>query len=412
MRIEHHCPQCGAPAVFEEAERLYACPYCRVKSYLLVKDFFRYTLPPKSVDSDDESVVYVPYWRFKGTLFVSLFSGVKHRFADLSSLGVDHDRFPVSLGLRSQVFTLRFPEPGAKARFLSTTEPPNRAIRRLQRNFWSKTPGQGKMLHRDFIGETASLLYAPYQVKPGGLFDAVLDERVADFPADRAQAVFSLPGGKPAVNYRFIAALCPGCGWDLTGGSDSLALTCDNCRAVWQAAGRKLQRLPYGCLSGGGPDSFYLPFWRFKTRIVGWDLKTFADYARLANLPVVIQDTWKDIPFHFLIPAFKAPPAQFLRIARLVTHAQPRQTLSPDLPPGGRYPVNLPPREGAESVKIVLAELIRGKDKLLEKLPDVEIQTASYKLIYIPFTKGPHEYLNPDIHLAIHQSTLSAPKNL
>ena len=43
--IEHQCPQCGAPAELEETDRLFQCGYCRVKSYLTIPDYFRYTLP-------------------------------------------------------------------------------------------------------------------------------------------------------------------------------------------------------------------------------------------------------------------------------------------------------------------------------------------------------------------------------
>ncbi|MCK7515939.1 MAG: hypothetical protein MZV70_76205 [Desulfobacterales bacterium] len=64
FQIEHQCPQCGAPANLEETDRLFACPFCRVKSFLLTRDYFRYVLPAKNPAGKE--LVYFPYWRFKG----------------------------------------------------------------------------------------------------------------------------------------------------------------------------------------------------------------------------------------------------------------------------------------------------------------------------------------------------------
>ena len=73
--IEHQCPQCGAPATLEETERLFTCPFCRVKSYLVTRDYFRYMLPHAAPAG--KSLVFLPYWRFKGSFFVSLPGGIK-----------------------------------------------------------------------------------------------------------------------------------------------------------------------------------------------------------------------------------------------------------------------------------------------------------------------------------------------
>ena len=90
--IEHQCPQCGAPVLLEETDRLLACEFCRVKSYLMPKRFFRYMLP--NAAPEDRDLVYAPYWRFKGMLFSSVLSGVKHRFIDVSQRAVSTPVFP------------------------------------------------------------------------------------------------------------------------------------------------------------------------------------------------------------------------------------------------------------------------------------------------------------------------------
>ncbi len=83
-KIEHECPQCGGPVTLEETDRLFSCAYCRVRLYLLSRDYFRYSLPASESFSRD--ILFVPYWRFKGTVFFCTANGIKHTFNDVSSL--------------------------------------------------------------------------------------------------------------------------------------------------------------------------------------------------------------------------------------------------------------------------------------------------------------------------------------
>ena len=83
--IEHQCPQCGAPALLDETDRLFTCKFCRVKSYLTRDDFFRYILPQKTTGQD---LFFFPYWRYKGTLFSCTSDGLDERVVDASLQGV------------------------------------------------------------------------------------------------------------------------------------------------------------------------------------------------------------------------------------------------------------------------------------------------------------------------------------
>ena len=80
--VEHQCPQCGAPAILEETERLFACPFCRVRSYLLSRGAFRYFLPAKTPER--HTLFYLPYWRLKGMWFSYHMEKTAHRFIDTS----------------------------------------------------------------------------------------------------------------------------------------------------------------------------------------------------------------------------------------------------------------------------------------------------------------------------------------
>ena len=104
--IEHQCPQCGAPAELEETDRLFECGYCRVKSYLTVPDYFRYTLPHHAPAGKE--LIYFPYWRFKGMLFSCLKKNIDMRFLDVSHQALGSVHFPVNIGFRGQTQKLRF----------------------------------------------------------------------------------------------------------------------------------------------------------------------------------------------------------------------------------------------------------------------------------------------------------------
>ena len=96
--IDYQCPQCGAPAVLDETDRLFFCEYCRVKSYLITKDYFRYTLPSKA--PENKKLLYFPYWRFKGMLFSCVSNGVRQKFIDVSHQAVNPNRkVKVRLGI-------------------------------------------------------------------------------------------------------------------------------------------------------------------------------------------------------------------------------------------------------------------------------------------------------------------------
>jgi hypothetical protein len=158
--IEHQCPQCGAPATLEETDRLFHCEFCRVKSFLLEKDFFRYTLPNNVPPG--KTLFFFPYWRFKGMFFSCTPGGIQHRFMDLSHQAIRSGMFPVSVGLRSQALKLRFVSPDMEGRFLTPTMPIDQAMDIFDSRYANGLPQP--MLHQSHIGESLSLIYSPFYV--------------------------------------------------------------------------------------------------------------------------------------------------------------------------------------------------------------------------------------------------------
>ncbi|MEJ2657193.1 MAG: hypothetical protein P8012_08340, partial [Desulfobacterales bacterium] len=158
LLIEHQCPQCGAPAILKESDRLFYCEYCRVNSYLIQDRFFRYMLPNAAPEGKD--LVFFPYWRFKGMLFSCVESGIFHKFIDVSYQAVESRFFPISIGLRSQALKLSFVTPEKSGYFLKPTFSFNKAMNIFKLRFSASLPSQ--VFYQSHIGDTISLIYSPF----------------------------------------------------------------------------------------------------------------------------------------------------------------------------------------------------------------------------------------------------------
>jgi hypothetical protein len=404
--IEYQCPQCGAPATLEETDRLFACQFCRVNSYLMPSKFFHYLLPHPP--ERNENIVYFPYWRFKGMLFFCGPSGIQNRFVDVSHQAIDSPIFPISVGIRSQTMKLRFATADTQGRFLSPQQPFDKFLNTFQERFGKSVPKP--ILHQSNIGETLSLIYSPFYLKDR-LYDAILDRAVsARLPEDID--IDKISEDRPRWKVHFISTLCPNCGWDLEGKRDALVLGCKNCNSIWYPIGKKLKRLKFARFEGKKECTIFLPFWRIKADISGIRLDSYADLIAVGNLPRAVQTGWSDIAFRFWIPAFKVRPKVFLQLATHTTLSQPRQELRSEIPDAGIYPTNLPIEEAIESLKMTLANFIKPRKTLLKKLDDIRIKAKRFSLVFLPFKKGHHEFIQPDLQLTINKNVLALSKDL
>jgi len=404
--IEHQCPQCGAPAIMEETDRLFACEFCKVKSYLVVKDVFRYLLPCEA--SQSKELLFFPYWRFKGMLFSCAGNGLAHKFVDVSHQAVLSNKFPVSLGLRSQALKLKFIKPESEGRFFKPTRSFEQVVNNFEDRFGKSLPKP--ILHQAHIGETVSLIYAPFYIQKR-LYDAVLNRPVTATPPDGLE-IEQLSVESPDWPIHFIATLCPHCGWDLEGNRDSLVLLCKNCASAWYAVGEKLKKIKFGKHASHESDAIYLPFWRIRPEIAGMNLDNYADLIQVANIPKVIQPEWKHIGFHFWVPAFKVRPKIFLRLSTHLTLSQLQNELNKELPERRHHPITLPVTEAIESLKINLASFLKPRTRLADVLPGIDIRVKSVALVYVPFIEKHHEFIQPDIQFAINKNTMALSENL
>jgi DNA-directed RNA polymerase subunit RPC12/RpoP len=405
LLIEHQCPQCGAPATLEETDRLFACPFCKVKSYLTTGDYFRYMFSVEK--SADKPMVFLPYWRLKGSFFISRHGGVKPRIVDVSHQAVPSPFFPVSVGLRSQTLKLRFVSPDSDGFFLKPVLSFKEALRTAEETFVSGLPEP--VFATAFIGETLSQIYSPFYVTDK-VFDAVLNRPVSpvlpeDFDVQKFQ------GGKPDWRIEFIPTLCPKCGWDLEGERNALALPCRNCGSLWMSRGKGFTRMEFGHFPAESPDSVYFPFYRIRADISGINLASYADLVKVANMAKVVQDGWQEKPFRFWTPAFKIRPQDFLLFSRNLTLAQPPKEWIGELPQGEVLSVTMPINEAVESLKMNLASFIKPP-KMLRVLADTEIKARGVVLVYIPLQKWGNELIQPDFNLRTTRALLEYAKYL
>jgi len=408
LLIDHQCPQCGAPAELAETDRLVRCSYCKVNSYLVPSRYFRYRLPDKAPQG--EELVYFPYWRFKGMVFSCLSTGIQHRFLDASRQAVASPLFPISVGLRSQAMKLRFVSPETRGWFVKPATPFTQVMDAFLERINRDLPGS--VYHQSHIGESLSLIYAPFYVGKT-VMDAVLNQPVSR-QLDESFDLNQFRGGPADWKIGFLPTLCPNCGWDMEGSRDALALHCKNCESVWQATKEGMTRLNVAHLPARkDEDTVYLPFWRIRADVSGIDLGSYADLIKVANLPRVAQPGWDRVPFFFWGPAFKVRPRSFLRLTQQMTLSQPRDNLAAQVPKGEvMHPVNLPVSESVETLKLNLAGFMRPKNKVPDSIPDIRIRARRYLLVYIPFAVRHHDLVQTRFKIAVNRNQLALAGNL
>lgn len=400
--IQHKCPQCGAPAVLEETDRLFECEYCKVRSYLLQKNFFRYILPHKA--SEDKEIVYFPYWRFRGTLF-SCFAkkDIEEKFTDISYPAANTDELPMSLGFRTQALKLRFLSSEIKGNFVKPTlaiKDVMNIFRQIVNESTAEPP-----LYQKFIGDNLSLIYAPYYLQDDVWHDAILNAPLPSLSASHAEYY------KPDAQIHFIPALCPNCGGDLEGNRNALSLTCRRCYTIWKTEKNQLTPMSYAVIGSDVEDTVWMPFWKIKAEVSGVKLDSYADLIRLANLPKAVLKTDESEEFYFWIPAFRVFPLVFLRLARGMITVQPKDELTNQLPDGTVYSVTFPYSEAVRSLKIHVIGMIKPRKQLKNIIDKIEIRNPQALLVYVPFQDEAHELIHYEYHLSVHKNLFEILKD-
>jgi hypothetical protein len=99
-------------------------------------------------------------------------------------------------------------------------------------------------------------------------------------------------------------------------------------------------------------------------------------------------------------------------LATHTTLSQPCQKLLPEMPDDGIYPTNLPIEEAIESLKMTLANFMKPRKVLKERLNRIRIKAKRFSLVFLPFDEGHHEFIQPDFKLTINKNVIRLSKNL
>ena len=87
-----------------------------------------------------------------------------------------------------------------------------------------------------------------------------------------------------------------------------------------------------------------------KVKVNGFQLETYADLIKVANIPKAPSEEWTKTPFYFCAPAFKINPALFLRWCRQLTATPAPMDLTEDFPAKKIYPATLPVNDALEKL--------------------------------------------------------------
>lgn len=413
ITIEQSCPSCGASIVVNEDDRLIQCSFCDVYNYRIGSIGSRYVLPLQlSEQVDANQLIYVPYLRFKGSIFYVRDKEIKYKIVDTTRLGVDNNLLPASLGLRPQAMKVKPVVSATPGAFILQSVPTRNVFGHAAMVIdLFNEQSRKKTYHQAFIGETVSRIYHPCYLKDDQLFDAV-NSRVMGQGSILKDHLAQTCSSKVSWEPRFITTICPRCGGLLAGEPDSLVLQCKNCQSLWQEHKNKFIAVKWKVIVSEDREARYLPFWRIAFSTNGYILRTFGDYLRFTNQPLVVREDDDKLPLVFWIPAFKINPKAFLQLASQLTVAQGR------IPPGkfmrlsNNYPVTLSRAEACQAIKSVLAYSTVSKEKRLPLLPKLQVEETDCQLTYLPFIHQTHDLLQEHTITAVQSAAIRFGRTL
>jgi hypothetical protein len=144
-----------------------------------------------------------------------------------------------------------------------------------------------------------------------------------------------------------------------------------------------------------------------RVTVKGITLKSYADLARVANLPKMIHSEWEGQEVYFWSPAFKVYSSLFLRLSKQMTLFQPAEKTEAALPNAPLLPVTFSEERAAATLKINLASLLTKKKDVFPKLHEITIEPVESTLVLVPFTSVGNELVHPQLQIGLPRQNLS-----
>lgn len=398
------CPQCGARAQLDVGSPLLVCPFCRTSLYICPNGPLAYYMEPDRRPKDGaETMVHLPFWRFRGIRFRVRDNKMRGALLDATTPAVEGLPSGATLGIRPQVAPLTLLSHGRKA--LPATISDEHALQQAMTRV-KMAEAERPDLER-FIGETQCLIHAPFFLRRDRRGENGMLEGAWKGAAQRyklsVQEFSRLERESrrsPAeVSMSFLTLVCPECAGALPAVDSAVALVCTGCLRGWRIAGPEYRPLDYRVLrtADPGPSGRFLPFWQMDMDLEGLPLANRAQMRR-ALIPYQEAPTsWADDPIRLLVPAFKLNPRVLIRLAGNISLApfdRPEET-------GEFYQgeqaesVRLPLTEAAQAVKLVLFSLFSRNRNLAPLVPGSSLRIRKARLVFLPFRNQGRDFVEP-----------------
>lgn len=350
-------------------------------------------------------MVYAPYLRFKGTVFVVTEKGINHRVVDTTQVGCSLPGLLPSLGVRPQAMQLQRLNREIDGRYLRPALKASAVLAKAANISKLHAKSGRKFYHRAYIGESLSFIYLPLLREKELIIDGVTEEVLTSFGSLDAPS-FDTTAFNPKWQVRFQPTLCSHCGWTLDGEKDCLVMTCSNCHTALELGSRGLKKIAWSMVEGDKYTALFLPFWRIEAKVPVLDIKSFGDFAELTNQPFLVRPDWKSQAMNFWVPAFKLRPKVFLQAAKQATVSQWKLELKKGKARKDLFPVTLPSSEARQALKLVLAATATSPRKVFPHLPQVQFQVGNMQLVHMPFVDQGHDWVQATTGVAVGKNIL------
>lgn len=465
------CPECGGPLRYPEGAYTFKCLYCgsvlRIKNegidlkYIIPcrltsgeipritkRIIFEKGIPIRKTASINQiSIIYKPFWYFKGMLY---YSHIGNEGNDTTAktwyysfqANPDFASTFNTLSIRTEVLALEpynseeFSQDGTAVLPLTLDRDAayelaeSAAVMNIQ-----ISAGKNDYERLNLIGEHLFVIYYPvicvvcsdcdrsHTLFIDGINKSLLEDNAGEKPltvrSDNNESLMNLGFTKGDENYKkgftdetpyklsLLSHRCKNCGHDLSAREFDIIFYCKMCSRLWLLDKGDYFPLAIKCIeTGNEKNSVYFPFWRFEVNIFSEsacvNLNTTGDLSKFMKLgQFLLRNEDPDRPVCLYCPSLVAKNARALLklAAKINLHQRALPIAKRDrLPFDKLLNASLPEDEAEDMLWVIVFSLIGRRDKkAVDFYSDFKIKIINKELIWYPFEdKG--EFLADQFH--------------